>query len=48
MAAPATVAIVVGPRGILLCRRAAALYRGYGDLAGGFMRLSATLALSEL
>ena len=32
---PATVAIVVGPRGILLCRRAAAPYRGAWDSAGG-------------
>lgn len=34
---PATVAIVVGPRGILLCRRAAAPFRGTWDLAGGFL-----------
>jgi ADP-ribose pyrophosphatase YjhB (NUDIX family) len=34
---PATVAIVVGPRGILLCRRAAAPYRGTWDSAGGFL-----------
>jgi ADP-ribose pyrophosphatase YjhB (NUDIX family) len=34
---PATVAIVVGRRGILLCRRAAAPYRGTWDLAGGFL-----------
>lgn len=34
---PATVAIVVGPRGILLCRRAAPPYRGTWDLAGGFL-----------
>src|SRR5258705_11354848 len=34
---PATVAIVVGPRGILLCRRAAAPYRGTWDTAGGFL-----------
>lgn len=34
---PATVAIVVGPRGILLCRRAAEPYRGTWDLAGGFL-----------
>lgn len=34
---PATVAIVVGPRGVLLCRRAAAPYRGTWDLAGGFL-----------
>ena len=34
---PATVAIVVGPRGILLCRRAAAPYRGMWDTAGGFL-----------
>ena len=33
---PATVAIAVGPRGILLCRRAAAPFAGYWDLAGGF------------
>lgn len=34
---PATVAIVVGRRGILLCRRAAEPYRGTWDLAGGFL-----------
>jgi ADP-ribose pyrophosphatase YjhB (NUDIX family) len=34
---PATVAIVVGRRGILLCRRAAEPYRGMWDLAGGFL-----------
>ncbi|HEY7204247.1 MAG TPA: NUDIX domain-containing protein [Methylomirabilota bacterium] len=34
---PATAAIVVGPRGVLLCRRAAAPYRGTWDLAGGFL-----------
>jgi ADP-ribose pyrophosphatase YjhB (NUDIX family) len=34
---PATVAIVLGPRGVLLCRRAAAPYRGTWDLAGGFL-----------
>ena len=34
---PATVAIVLGPRGILLCRRAAAPFRGLWDLAGGFL-----------
>lgn len=34
---PATVAIVLGPRGVLLCRRAAAPYRGLWDLAGGFL-----------
>ena len=34
---PATVAVVVGPRGILLCRRAAEPYRGTWDLAGGFL-----------
>jgi ADP-ribose pyrophosphatase YjhB (NUDIX family) len=34
---PATVAIVVGPRGILLCRRAAEPFRGKWDLAGGFL-----------
>lgn len=34
---PATVAIVVGPRGVLLCRRARAPFRGYWDLAGGFL-----------
>jgi NAD+ diphosphatase len=34
---PATVAIVIGPRGILLCRRAAAPYRGTWDTAGGFL-----------
>ena len=39
---PATVAIVVGPRGILLCRRAAAPYRGYWDLAGGFIEADET------
>ena len=39
---PATVAIVVGPRGILLCRRAAAPYAGYWDLAGGFLEVDET------
>lgn len=39
---PATVAIVVGPRGILLCRRAAAPFRGYWDLAGGFLEADET------
>jgi ADP-ribose pyrophosphatase YjhB (NUDIX family) len=34
---PATVAVVVGPRGVLLCRRAAAPFRGTWDLAGGFL-----------
>ena len=34
---PATVAVVVGRRGILLCRRAAEPYRGTWDLAGGFL-----------
>jgi len=34
---PATVAIVVGPRGILLCQRAAAPHRGTWDTAGGFL-----------
>jgi NAD+ diphosphatase len=34
---PATVAIVVGPRGLLLCRRAADPFRGTWDLAGGFL-----------
>lgn len=34
---PATVAIVTGPRGLLLCRRAGAPYRGRWDLAGGFL-----------
>ena len=34
---PATVAIVLGPRGILLCRRAAEPFRGLWDLAGGFL-----------
>jgi len=34
---PAAVAIVVGPRGFLLCRRAAAPHRGAWDLAGGFL-----------
>ncbi|HYB70131.1 MAG TPA: NUDIX domain-containing protein [Candidatus Bathyarchaeia archaeon] len=34
---PATVAIVTGPRGVLLCRRAAAPFRGTWDLAGGFL-----------
>ena len=34
---PATVAIVVGPRGILLCRRAAVPHRGTWDTAGGFL-----------
>lgn len=36
---PATVAIVRGPRGVLLCRRAAAPYRGTWDLAGGFLEV---------
>ena len=39
---PATVAIVVGPRGILMCRRAAAPYRGTWDLAGGFLEAGET------
>jgi ADP-ribose pyrophosphatase YjhB (NUDIX family) len=39
---PATVAIVVGPRGILLCRRAAEPYRGTWDLAGGFLEADET------
>lgn len=39
---PATVAIVVGPRGILLCRRAAEPYAGYWDLAGGFLEADET------
>lgn len=39
---PATVAIVVGPRGLLLCRRAAAPYAGYWDLAGGFLEADET------
>ncbi len=34
---PATVAVVVGPRGLLLCRRAAEPFRGYWDAAGGFL-----------
>ncbi|MGH7375347.1 MAG: NUDIX domain-containing protein [Candidatus Rokuibacteriota bacterium] len=34
---PATVAIVVGRRGILMCRRAAEPCRGTWDLAGGFL-----------
>jgi ADP-ribose pyrophosphatase YjhB (NUDIX family) len=34
---PATVAIVVGRRGVLLCRRAAEPHRGTWDLAGGFL-----------
>ncbi len=34
---PATVAIVVGPRGFLMCRRGAAPCRGTWDLAGGFL-----------
>jgi ADP-ribose pyrophosphatase YjhB (NUDIX family) len=34
---PATVAIVVGPRGLLLCRRAGPPHRGTWDLAGGFL-----------
>ena len=33
----ATVAIVVGPRGLLLCRRAADPFRGTWDSAGGFL-----------
>ena len=33
----ATVAIVVGPRGFLLCRRADEPLRGYWDSAGGFL-----------
>ncbi len=33
----ATVAIVVGPRGFLLCRRAAEPFRGFWDSAGGFL-----------
>ncbi len=33
----ATVAIVVGPRGFLLCRRAAEPFRGYWDSAGGVL-----------
>lgn len=39
---PATVAIVVGPRGILLCRRAAEPYRGMWDSAGGFLEADET------
>ncbi|MGH7369125.1 MAG: NUDIX domain-containing protein [Candidatus Rokuibacteriota bacterium] len=39
---PATVAIVAGPRGILLCRRAAAPFRGSWDLAGGFLEADET------
>jgi 8-oxo-dGTP diphosphatase len=31
------VAVVIGPRGILLCRRAAAPFRGCWDAAGGFL-----------
>lgn len=34
---PATAAIVVGRRGLLLCRRAAAPFRGYWDVPGGFL-----------
>jgi ADP-ribose pyrophosphatase YjhB (NUDIX family) len=34
---PATVAIVLGARGVLLCRRAGEPYRGTWDLAGGFL-----------
>jgi ADP-ribose pyrophosphatase YjhB (NUDIX family) len=34
---PATVAIVVGVHGVLLCRRAADPFRGTWDLAGGFI-----------
>jgi ADP-ribose pyrophosphatase YjhB (NUDIX family) len=34
---PATVALVAGPRGVLLCRRAAAPFAGTWDLAGGFL-----------
>ena len=34
---PATVALVVGPRGVLLCRRAADPFAGTWDLAGGFL-----------
>ena len=34
---PATAAIVVGARGVLLCRRAAAPHRGSWDLPGGFL-----------
>ena len=41
---PATVAIVVGPRGILLCRRAAEPYRGMWDSAGGFLEADETPA----
>ena len=36
---PATVALVVGPRGVLLCRRAADPFAGTWDLAGGFLEL---------
>jgi ADP-ribose pyrophosphatase YjhB (NUDIX family) len=34
---PATVAIVIDRRGILLCRRAAEPFRGTWDLPGGFL-----------
>jgi len=34
---PATVAIVVGRRGVLLCRRGGPPHRGTWDLAGGFL-----------
>ena len=37
-----TLAIVVGPRGILLCRRAAAPHRGTWDTAGGFVEADET------
>ena len=33
---------MVGPRGILLCRRAAAPYAGTWDLAGGFLEADET------
>jgi ADP-ribose pyrophosphatase YjhB (NUDIX family) len=39
---PATVAIVVGRRGLLMCRRAAPPYRGTWDLAGGFLEADET------
>lgn len=34
---PATVAVVVGPRGVLLCRRTAAPFKGCWDSPGGFL-----------